>query len=45
MGADPSPANALGKKANDSPLFHPGTSCSLSLVSDAGEGREASIGT
>jgi len=44
-GADPGPANALGKKANDSPLFHPGSSSSSSVVSDAGEGREASIGT
>ena len=44
-GADPSPANALGKKANNSRLFHPGSSSSSSLVSDAGQGREASIGT
>jgi len=27
-GADPGPANALGKKANDSPLFHPASSSS-----------------
>jgi len=44
-GADPSPANALGKKANDSPLFHPGSSSSSSGVSDASEGCEASIRT
>jgi len=44
-GADPGPANALGQKANDSPLFHPGSSNSSSVVSDAGEGCEASIGT
>ena len=43
-GADPSPANALGKKANDGALFHPGSSSSSS-VSDAGEGHEASIAT
>ena len=45
MGADPGPANTLGKKANYSPLFHPGSSSSSSVVSDAREGREASIGT
>jgi len=44
-GADPGPANALGKKANDSLLFHPGSSIASSVVSDAGEGREASIRT
>jgi len=44
-GADPGPANALGKKANDSPVFHPGSSSSSSVVSDAGGGREASIRT
>ena len=44
-GADPGLANALGKMANHSPLFHPGSSSSSSVVSDAGEGREASIGT
>jgi len=42
-GADPGPANALGKKANHSPLFHPGSSSSSFVVSDAGEGHEASI--
>jgi len=44
-GADPGSANALRKKANDSPLFHPQSSSSSSVVSDAGEEREASIGT
>jgi len=44
-GADPGPANALGKKANDLSLLHAGSSSSSSVVSDAGEGREASIGT
>ena len=44
-GADPGPANALGIKANDLPLFHPGSSSSSSVVCDAGERTEASIGT
>jgi len=44
-GADPGPANALVKQANDSPPFHPGSSSSSSVVSEAGEGPEASIGT
>jgi len=44
-GADPGPANALGKKANDPPPLHPGSSSSSLVVSDAGEGRKASIGT
>jgi len=44
-GADPDPANAWGKKANDSSLWNPGSSSSSWVVSDAGEGREASIGT
>ena len=43
--ADSGPANALGKQANNSPLFHPGSSSSSSVISDAGEGREARIGT
>ena len=44
-GADPGPANPLCKKANDSPLFHPGSRSSSSVVSDASKGREASIET
>jgi len=35
-GADPSPAKALCKKANNLPLFYPGSSSSSSVVSNAG---------
>jgi len=42
---DPGPANAGGNQANDSPLFLPVSSSSLSDVSDAGEGCETIIGT
>jgi len=42
---DPSPANAVGKQANDSPLFLPVSSSSSSGVADAGEGCEAIMGT
>ena len=44
-GADHGPANAFGKKANHTPLFHCGSSSSSLVVSDASEGSEASIGT
>ena len=42
VGADPGPTNALGKKGNDSPLFHPGSSSLSSVVPDAGEECDAS---
>ena len=42
---DPGSANVGGKRADDSPLFPPGSISSSTAESDAGDGRKASIGT